>query len=145
MTRGRKTRCEELRLLEQQARSNEIDDTIPAEIRKDREATRCYQGLLAVTRGSHLFHPADRSLLVMFSETWSIYRKAVGEIRVNGMVAKGSRDNLVISPWVRIRDTSLEHLRGLSSDLGLSPSSRKRLAMVLGSSWDYGEEDFSVI
>lgn len=144
MPGGRKTKVEELRIQEQRARQGEISGTIPVELKGDKEAIRCYRSVLEVTEGSHMLTPADTGLLTLYCETWSQYRACINTLKTESSTTKGSRGNLVLSPVVKLRLSLLESLRKLGADLGLSPVSRKRLAMALGSE-TYEDGDVDIV
>ena len=69
---------------------------------------------------------ADRHLLIAFVCAVSRLKSAEREIEANGLIVQGSTGPKK-NPAVSVSDESMKMIRGLSSDLGLTPASRPGL------------------
>lgn len=70
---------------------------------------------------------ADRSILVLYCETWEVYRQAMRGVIAHGAIVKHHNGVAGESPFYKVsRQTSLQ-LRRLLTDMGLTPASRGKI------------------
>lgn len=60
--------------------------------------------------------------LEMLCDSWGLYRLACQKCGDEGLTVKGSKDNDVKSPWVRIRGETLDEVTTLTGRYGLTPA-----------------------
>jgi P27 family predicted phage terminase small subunit len=71
-----------------------------------------------------VFKKTDKHLLVAYCEQVASHEEAVKKIERDGSVVNGSQGQLVVSPWVRIRNEAAGKIVTLGARLGLSPTDR---------------------
>ena len=72
----------------------------------------------------------DGDALAAYCEAWTTWKQATQKIRQFGMVVKATREGVelpVISPYVKIAERALAHMRSFLVEFGMTPSSRARI------------------
>jgi P27 family predicted phage terminase small subunit len=67
---------------------------------------------------------ADRAILILYVENWQTWRAAVRGVNQHGAVIKYSNGTPGVSPFHKVAREQAVLLRGLLTDLGLTPTSR---------------------
>lgn len=114
----------------QPARAEESFDTPPDELTNDSRAIAEWERLVPMMRVSGLISTAERSTLIGLCKSWSTYLDAMGKVRKDGPVIPGKGAVPVINPWLKVADQALSQCTRLWSELGLTPSSRSRVAAL---------------
>jgi P27 family predicted phage terminase small subunit len=92
-----------------------------------REGKKHWRELLVDLRRSHIVETVDRGTLAQMCEAWSTWMKALAIVKREGIVSRGSTNQLVKHPAVQMMsDASRDYLR-LAEQYGLTPSARARL------------------
>lgn len=79
----------------------------------------------------------DRAALVLYCQEWKTYVEATQKLRmVRGLLAKGSKGQLMEHPLLRIRDKAFRKLLQVASEFGLTPAARSRLNVQAGDATD---------
>lgn len=68
---------------------------------------------------------ADRAILTVYCETWAQNRAAVIAVTKHGPVIRYPNKTVGPSPFYKVAKETAVILRGLLSDMGLTPASRK--------------------
>lgn len=71
----------------------------------------------------------DRAALALYCAAWSTWCEATNEIRKNGLCVKSPNGYLIQNPYLAIANAAAKEMRGLLSELGLSPAARERLTI----------------
>jgi P27 family predicted phage terminase small subunit len=71
---------------------------------------------------------ADRSILIQYVQTWSINRSAAEHVNRYGTIIKWPNGQPGPSPFYKAWKETTALMRGLLSDLGLTPATRKPVA-----------------
>ena len=103
-------------------------DTVPTELTGDLDAAAEWSRVIPLLRTSGIITAAEKSLLVSLCQQWSIYVRAQHHVREHGLMLVGKRGKEVVNPRLKIGDHALQHCRQLWIELGLTPSSRAKLA-----------------
>ena len=71
----------------------------------------------------------DRGVLAAYCSAWALYRRAELEVRKHGAVIISPRTKTpYLSPYLAVMTSALRQLRAFAAELGLTPTSRARLA-----------------
>jgi P27 family predicted phage terminase small subunit len=73
---------------------------------------------------------ADHHALILFCQTWIVWRQASAHIAKHGLIVKARSGRPIVSPHVGIAQKALDQLRGLVADFGMTPSSRSRVTAI---------------
>ena len=104
-------------------------DTPPDELTADPVAVAEWQRIVPLLRVSGIISAAERSILIALCHQWSQYLQAQADIRAHGMIvtsAKGPMRN----PSLSVALDTLQQMRQLWAELGLTPSARSRLSKL---------------
>lgn len=69
----------------------------------------------------------DRAALVAFCTAWSDYVHACKMVEEEGAVITSEKGGLYQNPWVGIKNSSMDRVVRISSEFGMTPSSRTRI------------------
>lgn len=103
-------------------------DNPPPELAGDRVARAEWRRLAPILRTARQISEADRGVLIALCVEWSRYRAACKAARALTVKTKNGYE--VNNPALAIADRSLRALLKLWNELGCTPSSRSRIAMV---------------
>lgn len=70
---------------------------------------------------------ADRATLTLYCRTWAVWLQDNARTEREGSIFEYNNGTVGPAPWFNTADKSARMLRGLLSDLGLSPSARKKM------------------
>jgi P27 family predicted phage terminase small subunit len=76
-----------------------------------------------------LYTSADAPVLAVYCIAWVLFRNSIAQVARDGMTAKGSQGQSVVSPMLLIAAKQSEIILRAADRLGMSPSARSRLAM----------------
>jgi P27 family predicted phage terminase small subunit len=111
-------------------------DTPPPELDGDAAACAEWTRLAPMLRISGMITVAERGALIALAQQWSRYQDAQRKILSLGMVVKGQGGSPIVNPYLRVADAALQHCQRLWVELGLTPSTRSRMATLPGSDAD---------
>lgn len=69
----------------------------------------------------------DRASLVAYCQAWADYVKACDTVEEEGEVITSEKGGLYQNPWVSIKNSAMDRMVRISSEFGMTPSSRSRL------------------
>lgn len=69
----------------------------------------------------------DRASLAAYCQAWGDYVKASGKVAKQGEVIISDKGNLYQNPWVSIKNSAIDRFVRISSEFGMTPSSRTRI------------------
>jgi P27 family predicted phage terminase small subunit len=70
---------------------------------------------------------ADRSILVLYCETWEVYRQAMHGVQSHGAIVKFANGVAGKSPFYTVSREAAAQLQKLLADMGLTPAARSKL------------------
>jgi P27 family predicted phage terminase small subunit len=92
------------------------------------EERREWKRLTAELREAEILTRADRALLLLWCQTWTLREKARAEVqKIGGEVVRGPAGGAELNKWYSIARHAEQTLLRIASELGLSPTSRTRL------------------
>jgi P27 family predicted phage terminase small subunit len=94
----------------------------------DKRAADEWQRLAPMLRKVRIVTDADRSALLALCLEWSRYLTATEKVAAEGMMTKAPSGYPIPSPYLSIATRALHGCTRLWSELGLTPSSRTRVA-----------------
>lgn len=74
-----------------------------------------------------VYQSTDTIMLTVLCEAVARFERASKAIAANGEITAGSQGQEVVSPWVRVQDTSMAAIIKLCGRLGLDPVARMSL------------------
>jgi len=104
-------------------------DTPPLELTDNDRARHEWQRVAPLLRESGYVGDAERSTLLALCLEWATYLEAQTKLR-KSRLKKNATGGVRVSPFVAIADRALNQCRALWNELGLTPSSRARVARV---------------
>ena len=94
----------------------------------DAEAKAEWSRVCSDLKTMGLLATADRAALAMFCTAWSRWVQAEEQVRKFGAIVKSPEKGFPMkSPYLSIADQSMETMRKLMVEFGLTPSSRSRI------------------
>jgi len=90
--------------------------------------------------GIGLLTTADRAALAVYCQSWGRWVEAERKLQETPLMLKTPAGYVQISPWLTIANKERELMARYMAELGLTPSSRTRLAVDVSSSrkpWEY--------
>lgn len=97
----------------------------------DAEAQAEWRRLAPMLERLGVLTESDVDAFAAYCESWATWKTATQKIRQFGMVIKGKDSDLpVVSPYVKIANHSLGHMRSFLTEFGMTPSSRARVHAV---------------
>lgn len=103
-------------------------DAIPEPILGNELAMAEWSRLAPMLRQSGHVGEADRAALIAMCLEWSRYVEATKKVRELGMVVKAPSGYPIVNPYLSIATKALAGCNKLWPELGLTPSSRSRVA-----------------
>ena len=138
--KGRKPTPTALRLLRGNPRKRPVNDREPTPTRAsedlappdwlDDAAKDEWRRLAPMLARLGVLTETDADALAAYCESWTTWKQATQKIRTFGMVVKASKAGVelpVISPYVKIAERALAHMRSFLVEFGMTPSSRARI------------------
>jgi P27 family predicted phage terminase small subunit len=101
---------------------------VPSVLANDPLATEEWQRLLPILQAAHVITEGDRGTLIALCLQWSAFLTATAHSTTAGMIVRTPNGFPVTNPYLHIVNKALSNCRGLWSDLGLTPSSRGKVA-----------------
>jgi len=71
----------------------------------------------------------DRAALAMYCEAWGRWLEAEEALRKYGVMVKSPSGFPMQSPYLAVANKSMEQMRGLLTEFGMSPASRARISV----------------
>jgi P27 family predicted phage terminase small subunit len=105
-------------------------DEPPPELAGDGVAEAEWRRIAPIVRLTRILSDADRPLLIALCQQWSRYLEAHGKVASLGMVVKAGNGQPVVNPYLAVSDKALVHCQKMWNELGLTPSSRSRVAAL---------------
>jgi P27 family predicted phage terminase small subunit len=106
----------------------EIFDRPPIELSGDPAASGEWSRLAPMLRTARQVTDAERGSLIALCQQWSRYLDANSKAAAAGMVIKSPSGYPMPNPYLGIANKALNHCTKLWAELGLTPSSRSRVA-----------------
>lgn len=69
----------------------------------------------------------DRAALAAYCQAWEDYVKACKQVEKEGAVIISDKGGAYQNPWVSIKNSSMDRMVRISSEFGMTPSSRARV------------------
>ncbi len=105
------------------------------------EALREWHRLTPVMAELGLISELDRALVTAYCQLWARWFEAEEKLKQTGWLVKTPNDYPMQSPYLTIANRSLEQMRQLSEQIGLSPAARSRIRVEAPpGQLDFGEE-----
>lgn len=147
--RGPKSRPNHLKALEgvREDRINR-DEPIPTEDRvapprdMSDEAWAVWHRLAPDLTAKNVLTAWDVDAFSAFCEWVAVYQRAASEVRDYGIVARGSQDQRVIAPALKVMAEATTQMRSLGSRFGLTPADRAELKVDTHSGRKSGAEAY---
>jgi P27 family predicted phage terminase small subunit len=73
---------------------------------------------------------ADSTAFAAYCQAWSDWIQAIGQVNEEGAVLKSDKGNMYLNPWSVVASKSLELMNKFGAQFGLTPGSRRRLAIA---------------
>jgi P27 family predicted phage terminase small subunit len=108
----------------------EVFDTPPIELTGDAAASTEWARLAPMLRTARQVTDAERGSLIALCQQWSRYLEANSKAAAAGMVIKSPSGYPMPNPYLGIANRALAHCTKLWAELGLTPSSRSRVAAM---------------
>jgi P27 family predicted phage terminase small subunit len=105
------------------------DEPTPPELADQAMAQAEWRRVVPMLRRCRQITEADRSALIALCLEWARYLEAMGEVRKLGMVVKAPSGYPITNPFLSIALKALGGCAKLWPELGLTPSSRSRIAI----------------
>lgn len=87
-----------------------------------------------------LITQVDRAAISAYCSAWGMFVESERQIAKEGAIAYTPNGMPVQSPWLQIRNKSLEQLRSYATEFGMTPSSRTKVQAIQeessASPWD---------
>lgn len=112
------------------ARAGASFDEPPVELANDTIACAEWRRVAPMLRLCGLVSEGERASLLALCQQWSRYLEAHEKVQTLGMIVKKPSGLPVVNPYMSVADHALAHCMKLWSELGLTPSSRSRLAAI---------------
>lgn len=126
---------------EPQPPTTEATFELPRELAGDDVALREWQRLVPMLRQARQITDADRAALIACCQLWSRYLDATTRITTSGgMVIRSPNGYPMLNPYLAVANKALDRCTKLWIELGLTPSSRSRVARSDGDSPPPGDE-----
>ena len=93
------------------------------------EAQKIFKTIVKLMSDSDVLEPTDVYALALLSDGLYTYQQCVKQIAEEGNIIVGDRGQSVKHPCHIIKSTSFTSINTLFTQLGLSPSARKKLEM----------------
>jgi P27 family predicted phage terminase small subunit len=110
--------------------NTEAFDTPPMEVADDVAASAEWTRLAPMLRLARQLSVAERASLIALCQQWSRYLEANRKAEAAGMVIKSPSGYPMPNPYLGIANKALTHCTKLWAELGLTPSSRSRVAAM---------------
>lgn len=78
----------------------------------------------------------DRASLVAYCQAWADYVNACKRVEKEGAVIISDKGGMYQNPWVSIKNSSMDRMVRISSEFGMTPSSRSRIKVEAPSEED---------
>ena len=151
--KGRKPKAREIQILEGRDKknpsrfANDVPQTIEHEPQMpehfDDQATAAWNTLREILTASKMWSATYQVTLVLYCETYSNYRRAVELVRISGQALRTQAEDgsieLKRNPYSVELHRYKDELIKLSSEFGLTPSSRSRISLERSTE---GDDDF---
>ncbi len=118
-------------------------DAPPPEISGDPVASAEWSRLLPLLKASKVITAGDLSSLIALCQQWSRYLEATRTIATAGMVIDTPSKYPMVNPLVGISNKALANCVKLWTELGLTPSSRSRVATAPPGSFGDDDDEFA--
>ena len=106
-------------------------DVPPVQLADDPVAAAEWARVAPILRMCGLVSEAERSSLLALCTEWSRYQEAHAKVRSLGMIVqKGPAKIPIVNPYLMVANHAMALCLKLWSELGLTPSSRSRLAAI---------------
>jgi P27 family predicted phage terminase small subunit len=118
----------------------------PKLIMEDEEARREWRRVSRELKALGLLTLLDRAALSAYCVLWSRWVDAEAKVREKGSVIRSSDNNPVLNPFFKVALRTLQEMRAMLVEFGLTPSSRTRVAAnpVAGNDDDPDERFFKL-
>ncbi len=135
MTRGAKPKPTELKKLEGNPGKRKLNEKEPkpdvaipeCPPHLDGEASKEYKRITEELLKLKIITKIDRATLVAYCQAWADLLHATKMVKKEGEVLYSDKGNAYLNPWKGIQTSSMDRLARLSSEFGMTPSSRSRL------------------
>lgn len=135
MTRGRKPKPTEKKKLEGNPGKRKLNDKEPSPDvvipdppdHFEGEALAEWKRITQELQTLRLVSAIDRASLVSYCQAWADYVKACDTIDEEGEVITSDKGGLYQNPWVSIKNSAMDRMVRISTEFGMTPSSRSRL------------------
>lgn len=101
------------------------------------DAKRVWRRITVQLKTMGILSEADADVIAAYCNAVVSYERATQQVDQVGILVEGRRDGLVTNPAVRVQRDAAQLIRQLGSELGLTPSSRSRLATPEETSDDF--------
>ncbi len=135
MTRGRKPKPTESKKLEGNPGKRKLNDKEPkpdvvipeCPPHLEGEARKEYKRITEELLKLKIITKIDRATLVSYCQAWADLLHATKMVKKEGEVLYSDKGNAYLNPWKGIQTSSMDRIARLSSEFGMTPSSRSRL------------------
>jgi P27 family predicted phage terminase small subunit len=108
------------------------DPPVPSELADTPPAIAEWLRLAPILYKLKIATEADRSALVALCLEWARYLDASAQVKLRGLVVKAPSGYPIMNPYLPIATKALGNCNRLWPELGLTPSSRARVAVTTG-------------
>jgi P27 family predicted phage terminase small subunit len=100
----------------------------PPVIKADDEARKEWRRMSRELKVLGLVTLIDRAALSAYCLLWSRWIDAETKVREKGSVVRGTHNDPVMNPYLRVASKALEQMKAMLVEFGMTPSSRSRIA-----------------
>jgi P27 family predicted phage terminase small subunit len=100
----------------------------PKMIKDDVEARKEWRRMSRELKSLGLVTVIDRAALAAYCTLWSRWIDAEAKVREKGSVVRGTHNDPVLNPYLRVAQKALEQMKAMLVEFGMTPSSRSRIA-----------------
>ena len=104
--------------------------TIPPQVADDPVAKAEWSEITNILHGMGLLTRADKTMLMVYCETFARYRRAAEKVREYGeIILTPEKKYPQVSPYMAVLNRAQDQLTKLLVEMGLTPAARSRLAV----------------
>ena len=113
---------------------------MPSSLR-DRRAREEYKHMSAMLKGAGILSRIDQRVLMLYCDSFSVYREAMEDIKKNGLCYYSDKGNRLANPMTHTMQAARHDMLRYLQEMGCTPAARVRVQWI---GEDEKKDDFSV-